>query len=72
MIPDDLMIAINQAAHKEGQTRNAWLVALLSEHLSLDILACSKCGKIFSIEDEGTLRDEGAFCEKHRPKEEDQ
>ena len=31
---------------------------------------CDKCGEAFSVEcDEGGIREEGAFCNKHLPKE---
>lgn len=34
-----------------------------------DSILCDKCGKLFSIEaDEGSIREEGAFCNKHVPK----
>ena len=35
-----------------------------------DLCLCEKCGKAFSVEgDEGSVREEGAFCNKHLPKE---
>ena len=31
---------------------------------------CDKCGEAFSVEgDEGSIREEGAFCTKHLPKD---
>ena len=34
------------------------------------VCLCEKCGKAFSIEcDEGSIREAGAFCNKHLPKE---
>ena len=37
-----------------------------------DVCLCEKCGKAFSVEcDEGSMREEGAFCNKHLPKETD-
>ena len=42
--------------------------AFPSDHLCL----CEKCGKVFDIQaDEGSLREEGAFCNKHLPVDEE-
>ena len=35
-----------------------------------DVLPCARCGKVISIEaDEGSMREEGVFCNKHLPEE---
>ena len=35
---------------------------------SSDVCLCEKCGKAFSVEgDEGSVREEGSFCNKHLP-----
>lgn len=46
------------------------IVSTVMEAFSSDVLPCTRCGKIISIEaDEGSLREEGVFCNKHLPKE---
>lgn len=53
----------------EKKAVNLVLEAVMLAYPS-DVMPCDKCGKIFSVEaDEGSVREEGAFCNKHIPKE---
>jgi hypothetical protein len=46
------------------------ILETIMESFPSDVLLCDKCGKVFSIEaDEGSVSEEGAFCNKHLPKE---
>lgn len=49
------------------------MIEVIMDAFSSDVSLCEKCGKVFSIEaDEGSLREEGVFCNKHLPKEEEE
>ena len=53
-------------------TRRAAQVILrtIMDSFPCEVFSCDKCGKIFSVEgDEGSLREQGAFCNKHLPGE---
>ena len=60
-----------QAAESRRRVSQVAIEALLAAFTS-DVCQCVRCGKVFSIEsDEGSMREEGAFCNKHMPKEEE-
>lgn len=43
---------------------------IMAAFFSSDVCLCDRCGKGFSLEaDEGSVREEGAFCNRHLPKE---
>ena len=47
------------------------ILETIMEAFPSDVCLCERCGKAFSVEaDEGSLREEGAFCNKHLPEEE--
>ena len=59
---------------QEAERRNKRVQTIIIDYLMIifpsDVLLCDKCGKFFSVEaDEGSLREEGAFCTKHLPRE---
>ena len=59
-----------QAAESRRRVSQVAIEALLAAFPS-DVCLCERCGKAFSVEaDEGSLREEGAFCNKHLPEEE--
>lgn len=71
-----LQKAVSEMAHDsltgKGITKKAGMLIIqkIMEAFPSDVLPCETCGKIFSIEaDEGSLREEGAFCNKHLPKD---
>jgi len=46
------------------------VIETIMEAFPSDVLPCTKCGKVICIEaDEGSMREEGVFCNKHLPKE---
>ncbi|MHB8544082.1 MAG: hypothetical protein ACYC9S_08815 [Leptospirales bacterium] len=46
------------------------IIETIMDAFPSDVLLCDKCEKVFSIEtDEGSVREEGVFCNKHLPKE---
>lgn len=60
---------------QEAEKRNKRVQTIIIDYLMIafpsDVLLCDNCGKVFSVEaDEGSLREEGAFCNRHLPKEE--
>lgn len=62
--------------HQEAVKRGIKIQTLILNYLLIafpsDVCVCFKCGKVFSIEaDEGSLREEGTFCNKHLPSEEE-
>ena len=59
----------HQAAESRRKVSQVAIEALLAAFPS-DVCLCERCGKAFSVEaDEGSLREEGAFCNKHLPEE---
>ena len=56
-------------AEESGQKISALLLEVIMEKFSPpEVCVCAKCGKPFSIEaDEGSIREEGAFCNRHIP-----
>ncbi|WP_053764693.1 hypothetical protein [Leptospirillum ferriphilum] len=60
-----------QAAESRRRVSQVAIEALMVAFPS-DVCQCDRCGKAFSVEaDEGSVREEGAFCNKHLPMEED-
>ncbi len=58
-----------QAAESRKKVSAVLLEAIMLAFPS-DVCLCDKCGKLFSVEaDEGSIREEGAFCNRHLPKE---
>ncbi len=58
-----------QAAESRKKVSQVAIEALM-DAFPTDISLCDRCGKLFSIEaDEGGLREEGVFCNRHLPKE---
>lgn len=69
-IDDTTYDLIRQEAVKRGIKIQTLILDYLLIAFPSDVSVCFKCGKVFSIEaDEGSLRDEGTFCNKHLPKE---
>jgi hypothetical protein len=61
---------ISRQATKSGKKLQAVILETIMEAFPSDVFPCTRCGKIFSIEsDEGSMRSEGTFCNKHLPKE---
>ena len=60
-----------EAAESRRKVSQVAIEALLAAFPS-DVCLCERCGKVFSIEsDEGSVREDGAFCNKHLPKEDE-
>lgn len=65
-LPDSILEEIDRRAKNEGLKRPIWMTQFLSEHFGMDLLLCQKCSKVFSVEaDEGSLREDGAWCNAH-------
>lgn len=65
-LPDLILTEIDRRASEEGKKRSVWFTQFLSEALGLDVFVCEKCGQVFSIDgDEGSLRVDGPWCNKH-------
>jgi len=61
---------ISRQATETGKKLQTVILETIMEAFPSDVFPCTRCGKIFSIEDdEGGLRSEGTFCNKHLPKE---
>lgn len=70
---DDTTYGLISRQAAESRKKVSQIVTLaLMEAFPSDVCQCERCGKVFSIEsDEGSLREEGAFCNKHLPKKEE-
>ncbi len=67
--PTTYDLILREAAESRKKVSQVAIEALLAAFPS-DICLCEKCGKAFSVEgDEGNVREEGAFCNRHLPKE---
>lgn len=61
---------ISRQATESGKKLQVVILETIMEAFPSDVFPCTRCGKIFSIEgNEGSIREEGAFCNKHLPKE---
>ena len=61
---------IKQEAKPSGKKPSLVILQTIMLAFPSDVLPCARCGKVISIEaDEGSMREEGVFCNKHLPKE---
>ena len=65
---DSIYEKIKDEATIKGHSVPSVIMSRLTEEFMPALIVCDKCGKVFDIEaDEGSLREEGAFCNKHLP-----